>query len=189
MPDLPADGQVTSTTAQQGATGGTEPGTSPPASDLPAGRQVTQGTRSLKGRQWNERTRLLRSGQIWTVLGTCREQGRSAWRFLQDALLAFHGHGPAPSFIPHATYGTEGLRLARLQGLPAPMPALRLMTCAQGYYGTAVAPNRTPRMQGVTHGRAPRADATKRVPPRPGPPAGTPPVAFGLVAWPGDDGR
>ena len=58
-------------------------------------RRITQGTRSLKGRQWNER--------IWTVLGTCRKQGRSAWRFLQEALLAFHGHGPAPSLIPQAT--------------------------------------------------------------------------------------
>ena len=36
MSDLPADGQVTSATAQQGAAGGTEPGTSPPATDLPA---------------------------------------------------------------------------------------------------------------------------------------------------------
>jgi hypothetical protein len=58
-------------------------------------RRITQGSRSLMGRQWNER--------IWTVLGTCRKQGRSAWRFLQDALLAFHSHGPAPSLIPQAT--------------------------------------------------------------------------------------
>jgi transposase len=36
-------------------------------------RRITQGSRSLMGRQWNER--------IWTVLGTCRKQGRSAWRF------------------------------------------------------------------------------------------------------------
>ena len=58
-------------------------------------RRITQGSRSLMGRQWNER--------IWTVLGTCRKQGRSAWRFLQDALLAFHSHGPAPSLIPQVT--------------------------------------------------------------------------------------
>lgn len=58
-------------------------------------RRITQGSRSLMGRQWNER--------IWTVLGTCRKQGRSAWRFLQEALLAFHGHGPAPSLLPQPT--------------------------------------------------------------------------------------
>jgi transposase len=58
-------------------------------------RRITQGSRSLMGRQWNER--------IWTVLGTCRKQGRSAWRFLQDALLAFHGQIPAPSLLPQAT--------------------------------------------------------------------------------------
>ena len=57
-------------------------------------RRITQGSRSLMGRQWNER--------IWTVLGTCRKQGRSAWRFLQDALLAFHGQASAPSLIPQA---------------------------------------------------------------------------------------
>jgi transposase len=58
-------------------------------------RRITQGSRSLMGRQWNER--------IWTVLGTCRKQGRSAWRFLQDAVLAFHGQSPAPSLLPRAT--------------------------------------------------------------------------------------
>ena len=58
-------------------------------------RRITQGSRSLMGRQWNER--------IWTVLGTCRKQGRSAWRFLQDAVLAFHGQIPAPSLLPQAT--------------------------------------------------------------------------------------
>ena len=58
-------------------------------------RRITQGTRSLMGRRWNER--------IWTVLGTCRKQGRSAWRFLQDALLAFHGQIPAPSLVPQST--------------------------------------------------------------------------------------
>jgi transposase len=58
-------------------------------------RRITQGSRSLTGRQWNER--------IWTVLGTCRKQGRSAWQFLRDALLAFHGQIPTPSLLPQVT--------------------------------------------------------------------------------------
>ncbi len=56
-------------------------------------RRITQGSRSLTGRQWNAR--------IWTVLGTCRKQGRSAWQFLQDALSAHYFHAPAPSLLPH----------------------------------------------------------------------------------------
>jgi transposase len=55
-------------------------------------RRITQGSRSLMGRQWNAR--------IWTVLGTCRKQDRSAWQFLQDALSAHYGHTPAPSLLP-----------------------------------------------------------------------------------------
>ncbi len=47
------------------------------------------------GRQWNER--------IWTVLGTRRKQGRSAWRFMRDAVLVFHGQAPVPSLLPQAT--------------------------------------------------------------------------------------
>jgi len=58
-------------------------------------RRITQGSRSLMGRQWNER--------IWTVLGTCRKQGRSAWQFLEAALLAFHNQTSAPSLLPQAT--------------------------------------------------------------------------------------
>jgi len=34
-------------------------------------RRITQGSRSLMGRQWNAR--------IWTVLASCRKQGRSSW--------------------------------------------------------------------------------------------------------------
>lgn len=56
-------------------------------------RRITQGSRSLMGRQCNAR--------IWTVLGTCRKQGRSAWQFLQDALSAHYSHTPAPSLLPH----------------------------------------------------------------------------------------
>ena len=55
-------------------------------------RRITQGSRSLMGRQWNAR--------IWTVLGTCRKQGRSAWWFIQEALNAHHFSGPVPSLVP-----------------------------------------------------------------------------------------
>lgn len=55
-------------------------------------RRITQGSRSLMGRQWNAR--------IWTVLGTCRKQGRSAWRFLQEAFSAHYLQGVTPSLLP-----------------------------------------------------------------------------------------
>ena len=55
-------------------------------------RRITQGTRSPMGRQWNAR--------IWTVLGTCRKQGRSAWEFLQNALSAHYFQTPTPSLLP-----------------------------------------------------------------------------------------
>jgi len=58
-------------------------------------RRITQGSRSLMGRHWNAR--------IWTVLGTCRKQGRSAWQFLQNALSAHYFQTPAPSLLPQAT--------------------------------------------------------------------------------------
>ncbi len=57
-------------------------------------RKITQGSRSLMGRQWNAR--------IWTVLATCRKQGRSAWQFLQDALSAKYFQTPMPSLLPQA---------------------------------------------------------------------------------------
>ena len=55
-------------------------------------RRITQGSRSLMGRQWNAR--------IWTVLDTCRKQGRSAWQFLQNALSAYYFQSPTPSLLP-----------------------------------------------------------------------------------------
>ena len=57
-------------------------------------RRITQGSRSLMGRQWNAR--------IWTVLGTCRKQRRSAWQFLQEALSAHYFQTPVPSLLPQA---------------------------------------------------------------------------------------
>ncbi len=58
-------------------------------------RRITQGSRSPMGRHWNAR--------IWTVLGTCPKQGRSAWQFLQNALSAHYFQTPAPSLLPQAT--------------------------------------------------------------------------------------
>lgn len=55
-------------------------------------QRLTQGSRSAWGRQWNER--------IFTVIGTCRKQGRSAWQFLQEAVSAHYFHTPMPSLIP-----------------------------------------------------------------------------------------
>ena len=57
-------------------------------------RRITQGSRSLMGRQWNAR--------IWTVLATCRKQGRSSWQFLQNALSAYYFQTPTPSLLPQA---------------------------------------------------------------------------------------
>jgi len=58
-------------------------------------RRITQGSRSLMGRQCNARIR--------TVPGPCRRQGRSAWQFLQNALSAYPFQTPAPSLLPQTT--------------------------------------------------------------------------------------
>jgi transposase len=55
---------------------------------------ITQGSRSLMGRQWNAR--------IWTVLATCKKQGRSSWQFLQNALSAYYFQTSTPSLLPQA---------------------------------------------------------------------------------------
>jgi transposase len=54
-------------------------------------RKVTQGTRGTTGRRWCER--------VWTLLATCRRQGRSAFRFLVDSLTAHFQHQPTPSLL------------------------------------------------------------------------------------------
>jgi transposase len=54
-------------------------------------RKITQGTRSERGRRWCER--------IWTVLATCVQQGRSAFQFLYQSIVAhFSDHAP-PSLL------------------------------------------------------------------------------------------
>lgn len=52
-------------------------------------RHVTQGTRSLKGRKNCER--------LWTVIGTCNIQGRSAYQFIRKAVRAYFEGLPPPS--------------------------------------------------------------------------------------------
>jgi transposase len=55
-------------------------------------RRITQGTRSLKGRETCER--------LWTVVGTCAMQGRSAFDFILAAVRAHFRSEPAPSLLP-----------------------------------------------------------------------------------------
>ena len=55
-------------------------------------RRVTQGTGSPAGQRWSER--------IWTTMATCAQQGRSAFQYLESALLAhLQGRAP-PSLLP-----------------------------------------------------------------------------------------
>ncbi len=58
-------------------------------------RHVTQGTRSPKGRAANER--------LWTVIGTCALQGRSAYNFILQAVHAYFYNEPPPSLLPGFT--------------------------------------------------------------------------------------
>ena len=55
-------------------------------------RRITQGTRGLKGRETCER--------LWTVVGTCAMQGRSAFEFILAAVRAHFRGEPAPSLLP-----------------------------------------------------------------------------------------
>ena len=54
-------------------------------------RLVTQGRRSLKGRQSSER--------LWTVIATCALQGRSAFNFILASVKAHFQNQPAPSLL------------------------------------------------------------------------------------------
>ena len=58
-------------------------------------RHVTQGTRSIKGRESNER--------LWTVIATCALQGRSAYEFILKAVSAYFRNQQAPSLLPGET--------------------------------------------------------------------------------------
>ena len=54
-------------------------------------RHVTQGTRSSKGRDTNER--------LWTVIATCSLNARSAYNFILKAVQAYFRNQPAPSLV------------------------------------------------------------------------------------------
>lgn len=54
-------------------------------------RLVTQGTRSEKGRTANER--------LWTVIATCKLQGKSAFNFILKSVQAYFKNQPSPSLI------------------------------------------------------------------------------------------
>lgn len=58
-------------------------------------RHVTQGTRSVKGRQSNER--------LWTVIATCSLQRRSAFNFILESVKAYFHDQPAPSLLPDSS--------------------------------------------------------------------------------------
>jgi len=58
-------------------------------------RLIMQGTRSKKGRESSER--------LWTVVGTCALQGRSAFDFILQAVRAYFQNDPAPSLLPSFT--------------------------------------------------------------------------------------
>jgi hypothetical protein len=55
-------------------------------------RQITQGTRSEKGRRWCER--------IWTAIATCAQQGRAVFHFLLDSVQAHLSGAAPPSLLP-----------------------------------------------------------------------------------------
>ena len=58
-------------------------------------RHITQGTRSIKGRESCER--------LWTVIATCALQGRSAYEFILKAVSAYFRDQPAPSLLSGET--------------------------------------------------------------------------------------
>jgi len=55
-------------------------------------RLVTQGTRGEVGQRWSER--------IWTALASCAQQGRSAFEYLHEAVLAHFAGEVGPSLLP-----------------------------------------------------------------------------------------
>ena len=55
-------------------------------------RRITQGTRGERGRRWSQRA--------WTILATCRQQGRNVFDFLIAAITAKNQTLPAPSLVP-----------------------------------------------------------------------------------------
>lgn len=55
-------------------------------------RKATQGTHGPRGQRWCER--------IWSILGTCRLQGRSAFQFLVQSIENHFQRIPTPQLLP-----------------------------------------------------------------------------------------
>jgi transposase len=55
-------------------------------------RHITQGTRGQRGQRWCER--------VWTMIATCRQQGRRVFDFFCHALNAHFRQEAAPSLLP-----------------------------------------------------------------------------------------
>ena len=55
-------------------------------------RRLTQGTRSVRGRDWCQRA--------WTAAATCLQQGRSLFEYLCSAIAASFAARPVPSLLP-----------------------------------------------------------------------------------------
>jgi transposase len=54
-------------------------------------RRVTQGSRSLAGREWLER--------IWTAIATCTQHGQSVFNYLDQTVRAFFADQPSPTLL------------------------------------------------------------------------------------------
>ena len=54
-------------------------------------RRITQGSRSLAGREWLER--------IWTAIATCTQHGQSVFNYLNRTVRAFFADQPAPTLL------------------------------------------------------------------------------------------
>ncbi len=66
-------------------------------------RRITQGTRGPKGQQWCER--------FWTICETCRQQGISVRRFIQQAIHASCQGHDTTLLATHLTQTRERLRI------------------------------------------------------------------------------
>ena len=55
-------------------------------------RKISQGSRSEWGRRWLER--------IWTVIATCRQQKRSIFEFLTEAISTWLSGKAPPTLFP-----------------------------------------------------------------------------------------
>ncbi len=66
----------------------------------PIDKPKIQQTAELPASQRQVLTGRQRNARIWTVLATCRKQGRSSWQFLQNALSAHYFQTLTPSLLP-----------------------------------------------------------------------------------------